>query len=43
MADASNKAVAVTGPRLAVWQVTVRHQLLASSAMVADAETVGQG
>jgi len=42
-ADASNNAVAVTGPRLAVWQDTVRGQLLASSAIVADAETVEQG
>ncbi len=41
--DASNNAVAVTGPRLAVWQDTVRRQLLASSAIVADVETVEQG
>ncbi len=42
-ADASNNAVAVTGPRLVAWQETVRRQLLASSAMVAEAETVEQG
>jgi hypothetical protein len=42
-ADASNNAVAVTGPRLVAWQEIVRRQLLASSAMVADAETVEQG
>ncbi len=42
-ADASNNAVAVTGPRLAVWQDTVRRQLLASSAIVADVATVEQG
>jgi alpha-1,2-mannosyltransferase len=42
-ADASNNAVAVTGPRLAGWQAIVRGQLSASSAIVADAATVEQG
>jgi alpha-1,2-mannosyltransferase len=43
LAHRSNNAVVVDGPGLPAWQRTVRRQLGASSAVVADPGTVGQG
>ena len=43
LSDRSNNAIVVAGPDLPEWQQTVRGQLSASSAIVADPGTIGQG